>query len=282
METIAYKKIMVATDYTASSQNAVNTAVAICRKQDAGLVLLHVVKDATDFTPAEDFNPGLDYIRQMKSAATGELRNLVERIRDESGLRAEGIVAYGEVVKEIIRNIREAGPDLVILGTHGASGFRSFFMGSTAYRVIKHTKFPVLTVPESGDWTTFRSILFPIRLIPDALKKYDHIRPIVRKDNPFLYITGLSMESDPESVKGVFDLEDELETRLNKDQVRFDVSFHRCRNYADRILESADEKKADLIVIIATIDKTQGEFFIGPFSQQILNHAKVPVLCVRT
>jgi nucleotide-binding universal stress UspA family protein len=39
---------------------------------------------------------------------------------------------------------------------------------------------------------------------------------------------------------------------------------------------------ADLIVIIATLDKTKGEFFIGPFSQQILNHAKVPVLCIRT
>jgi nucleotide-binding universal stress UspA family protein len=139
-----------------------------------------------------------------------------------------------------------------------------------------------MTIPGEGDWTNFRNILFPIRLIPDALKKYDHVRPIIRKDNSALHIIGLSMESDPDTIKEVFELEEELEMRLHEDQVRFDVSYHRCHNYADKILESADEKKADLIVIIATIDKTKGEFFIGPFSQQILNHAKVPVLCVRS
>ena len=155
-------------------------------------------------------------------------------------------------------------------------------MGTTAYRVIKHTTFPVMTIPGTGDWTSFRKILFPIRLIPDALKKYDHIRPIIRTDKPTIHILGLSMESDPESVKGVFELEEDMEILLNEDRVTFDVSFHRCHNYADKILQSADEKQADLIVIIATIDKTKGEFFIGPFSQQILNHANVPILCVRT
>jgi nucleotide-binding universal stress UspA family protein len=64
--------------------------------------------------------------------------------------------------------------------------------------------------------------------------------------------------------------------------VTFDLTYHRCTNFADTILETADEKMADLIVIIATMDKTKGEFFIGPFSQQILNHAKVPVLCIRS
>src|SRR5512138_2945580 len=101
-----------------------------------------------------------------------------------------------------------------MIGTHGASGFRRFFMGSTAYRVIKHTTYPVMTVPGSGDWSSFRSILFPIRLIPDALKKYDHVRPILLRDHPTMQILGLSMDSDPETINPVFELEEELETRL--------------------------------------------------------------------
>lgn len=282
METILFKKILVATDYTELSENAVNTASAICQKQNATLVLLHVVKNAPAYTPEEGYNPTLDYTREMKTAARSELRHFGDRIRDKYKIPVNEIVSYGEVVKEIVRTIHEINPDLVLIGTHGASGFRRFFIGSTAYKVIKHTNFPIMTIPGSGDWTSFRSILFPIRLIPDALKKYDHVRPIIRKDNPTIHILGLSMESDPESIKSVFELEEELELRLSEDRVTFDVSYHRCHNYADKILESADEKKADLIVIIATIDKTKGEFFIGPFSQQILNHAKIPVLCVRS
>lgn len=282
METTSFKKILVATDYTELSENAVNTAATICMKNNAELVLLHVVKNAPAFTPEEGFNPTIDYTKEMKTAARSELRHLGDRIRVKYRIPVSEIVSYGEVVKEIIRTINEANPDLVLIGTHGASGFRRFFIGTTAYRVIKNIRYPVMTIPGKGDWTNFRKILFPIRLIPDALKKYDHVRPIIRTDNPLMYILGLRMDSEADKFTEVFKLEEELEKMLREDRVAFEVSFHRCHNYADNILEAADETKADLIVIIATIDKTKGEFFIGPFSQQILNHAKVPVLCVRT
>ena len=282
METLSYKKILVATDYTESSENAVTTAAAICQKQNATLILLHVIKNAPAYTPEEGYNPTLDYTKEMKIAARSELRHLGDRIRDKFKIPVDENVSYGEVVKEIVRIIHETGPDLVLIGTHGTSGFRRLFIGSTAYRVIKHTTFPVMTIPGAGDWTNFRSILFPIRLIPDALKKYDVVRPIIQNGNPTLHILGLTMESDVDRMNEVFELEEELEGRLHEDQVTFNVSYHRCKNYADKILEDAEKNKADLIVIIATIDKTKGEFFIGPFSQQILNHAKVPVLCVRS
>jgi nucleotide-binding universal stress UspA family protein len=283
METIILRKILVATDYTALAENAVTTAAMICQKHDATLVLLHVVKNAPAYAPEQEFtfNPTLDYTKEMKIAARSELKHLGDRIRERYGIPVDEIVVYGEVVKEIVRVIDETRPDLVLIGTHGASGFRKFFIGTTAYRIVKHTKFPVMTIPGNGDWSRFRNILFPIRLIPDALKKYDYVRPIIRKDSPFLHIVGLSMESDPETIKSVFELEEELENRLFEDKVTYHVVFHRCTNYADQILDSASEVKADLIVIIATIDKSKGEFFIGPFSQQILNQARVPVLCVR-
>jgi nucleotide-binding universal stress UspA family protein len=282
METTSFKKILVATDYTELSENAVTAASSLCQRQNASLILLHVVKNAPADAPQEEFHLTLDYTREMKTIAKNELKNLAESIRNKYGIGVEEIVSYGEVVKEINRIVQEKNPDLVLIGTHGASGFRRFFIGSTAYRVIKHTRFPVMTIPGEGDWTKFRNILFPIRLIPDALKKYDYIRPILRKDHSTLHLLGLTTDSEMNEMNEVMGLEEKLEARLQEDQVDFNITYHRCTNYADKILEVADEKSPDLIVIIATIDKTKGEFFIGPFSQQILNHAKVPVLCIRS
>jgi nucleotide-binding universal stress UspA family protein len=292
MDAMLFKKILVATDYTALSENAVKTAAVMCQQHNAGLVLLHVVKNAPTDAREEDYNPTQDYTKNLKIAAKSEMRHLSEQVRNKYKIKVDEIVSYGDVVKEIVRIVQENNPDLVMIGTHGASGFRRFFIGSTAYRVIKHTQYPVMTIPGTGDWTGFRNILFPIRFIPDALKKYDCIRPILLKNSSTLHILGLSMEpeldelllpveSEHDRLNDVFALEEKLEVRLQEDQVNFDVIFHRCNNLAAKILETAEEKMVDLIVIVATMDKTMGDFFIGPFSQQILHHAKVPVLCVR-
>jgi nucleotide-binding universal stress UspA family protein len=282
METYALKKILVATDYTEQAGNAVHTAATLCLKHDAVLTILHVVKDATAFTPADDFNPSLDYTRDMKIAAQSELFNYAQEIRERYRVRVEEVIAYGVVVQEITRMINESDPDLVVMGTHGASGFRRFFIGSTAYRVIKHTRYPVLTVPGNGDWTTLRKVLLPVRWVPDAVMKYDVVRPILQYDRSMLHILALSLEPEYKNLMERFTLGEELEKRLREDVVVYDISYQHTPDYDDAILQTATTVNADLIVIVASIDKTKRELYIGPFSQQILNHAKVPVLCVRT
>ncbi|MDP4280833.1 MAG: universal stress protein [Bacteroidota bacterium] len=281
METILYEKILVATDYTDLAENAVKTASVLCQQHDAELVFLHVVRDVPAYTPDFEFNPTQNYTKELKIAAQSEIKRFGDNIRKEYNIDVEEVVAYGEVVEEIVKSVEEKHPDMVLVGTHGASGFRRFFIGSTAYRVIKHTRYPVMTIPGKGDWTDFKNILFPIRYIPDALKKYDCIRPIIQRNKPILNILGLTLESESDKMEKVFRLEEELEKKLKEDKVNFNVAYRCCDNFADEILEVADKKKVDLIVIVATLDKSKGEFFIGPFSQQILNHAKVPVLCVR-
>lgn len=270
---------MAATDYTELSENAVRTASALCRKHDAELVLFHVVENAVAF---DEHHLDLDYLKELKNFSRSQMRSLGDKIRKEYQVKVSEIVSYGDVVKEIINAAQDAKPDLILAGMHGTSGFRRFFIGSTAYRLIKHTKFPVLTVPGEGDWTVFKNILFPVRLIPGALEKYDHIRPILRQDKSLLHVLGLTRDSSGDKLTDIVDLEHKLEARLNKDGVDFEMSYDHCHNYAECILETAEKKMADLIVISATLEFAFREFFIGPFSQQIISHAKVPVLCIRT
>ena len=282
MKANTFNRILVATDYTDLAENAVRTAASICRKHKATLILLHVVKFApVDRTP-EEYHLILDYTTEMKQAAKLELKHLGDRIRETYRIPVDEIVTYGEVPKEIARISHEMKPDLVVLGTHGASGFREWFIGTTAYRVIKHTKAAVLTIPGTGDWTTFRSVLFPMRLVPHDMEKYDHLRPILLQDHSILHVLGLSMEGEDERMSEVFDLEEQLEQRLEEDGVSFDVTYHHCRHYADEILKAAKEKEAGLVVITTSLDKHVSEFFVGPYSQQVINHAKVPVLAIRS
>ncbi|HNW77085.1 MAG TPA: universal stress protein [Bacteroidales bacterium] len=281
MEAASFQKILVLTDYSELSENAVTTAAAICQKHQATLILLYVLRDVEMEIPVDMHHLVMDYTKEMKLAAMTELKHLGDRISEEYKIEVSEIVAVGDVVRQIVKTVKEYNPDIVLIGSHGASGFRRFFIGSTAYSVLKHSTFPIMIIPGKGEWSHFRNILFPIRNIPNALEKYDPIRPILHKDQSTLHILGLSPESETSHEYELFGLEEKLEKRLQEDGVTYEVSYHRCANYADIILKKAEEKNIDLIVIIATLDMKLKEVFIGPFAQQIINHAKVPVLCIK-
>jgi len=114
------------------------------------------------------------------------------------------------------------------------------------------------------------------------LEKYNFIRPIIQRNDSSLYVLGLTTEGPIDRMYDVFALGDRLEERLHYDQVRSEIFFDHCNDYAARILAKAEKKAVDLIVITATLELTMGNFFVGPFTQQVINHAKVPVLCIRT
>ncbi len=273
-----YRKIMAATDYTELSDNAVQTAAAICQQQGATLVLMHVVESAV---PLEMYGFELDYTTTMKKAEKSHLHNKANELRQQYAIPVEEYAGFGDVVTEILRRAELDHPDLIVVGTHGSSGFRRFFIGSAAYRLVKHTTCPVLTIPGQGLISSFRRILFPIRLGTDPVAKYDHIRPLVLSNHATLLLYGLTTDEDASRLNEVIDREGMLEEKLNEDRVDYEIAFDHCHNYADYILNRAAETKADLIVITASLDHTIKEFFIGPFAQQVLNHAGIPVLSVR-
>lgn len=280
MEANTFHKILVATDYTDLSENAVNTAASICQRFNAGMILYHVVEDSAMEYPRELPSLNLDYTKELKNVARLQMKHRAQKVRSDYRIDVEEVISFGLVVKEITRAVSEHKPDLVVIGTHGTSGFRKFFIGSTAYRIIRHTNVAVLTIPGEGDWSHFRSILFPVRLGSSSPENYNFIRPLIKKYKSVVHVVGLTTEPTTDNMDDVFKVEQELGKRMKEDHVVFDVVNDHCDNYADRILLAAGHKNADLIVVTASLDHTIRDFFIGPFSQQILNHAKIPVLSI--
>jgi len=278
METLSFETILAATDYTELSENAVRTASLMCRKHNAALILVHVVESAA--VPYDEHHFDLDYTKELKKAAGNQLKRLADDIRSNYRIPVTDMVRYGDVAGEILRVVKEHKPGLVVIGTHGTSGVRRFFIGSTAYRIIRSSGSPVMTVPGTGDWSSFTHILFPVISNSRALEKYDLVSPIIRKDHSKLHVLGLSMEADFRKLNEVKEIGKKLEERLHGDGVAYDAVYDRCHHYADSILETAEQKQATLIVITANVESDFRAFFIGPFAQQIINHAKVPVLCI--
>jgi len=170
---------------------------------------------------------------------------------------------------------------MIVMGTHGASGLREFFLGSNAYRVVKNAPCPVMTIPGTNQWLDFRKILFPIRMVANALDKYEVIRPIIRKNGSSLLIAGVVQLNDPFGIVEMKTMVDTVRKSIAEDDVICGSEVHYCEGVARQVLAISEAEKPDLIVITATLDATLKDFFLGPYTQDIVNHAHYPVLSIR-
>ncbi len=275
------QNILLPTDFSELSTNALGTAIAMCKRHQATLHLLHVVENRFLIVPREAYNAAIYLIPELEKSAAERLGDLAERVKTKHLIKIQTHLEFNNPADAIREKGIELGCDLIVMGTHGASGFREFFIGSNAYAVIKNTTIPILTIPGKKKIKEFKKILFPIRANGGILDKYEFIEPIIEKNNAELIVLGLSLSSEmfnPNEKKAEII---ELGRRLGIHETKFKSEFFVCKNYAKKVLEIGRKEKADLVVINASLDYNWRQFFVGPYAQQVVNHSKIPVLTIR-
>jgi nucleotide-binding universal stress UspA family protein len=110
------------------------------------------------------------------------------------------------------------------------------------------------------------------------VQRYEFVKNLVKGQPAELSFLGLSVSRDADEELAMRSMADKLKNRKSDQKIQFSVNFSNEKNIAREVLDHADRSNADLIVISPAIDVVNKQFFVGPFSQRIINHAKVPVL----
>jgi universal stress protein A len=143
---IELKRILVPTDFSKHSHNAMKYAAALAEKFQSEIYLLHVVQDLSLFLPdaISGTPPYLPPTEQMLAAVRESLDRLAREQLDK--LTVQRLVREGAPFYEIIACARENDVDLIIMGTHGRGLLAHVLMGSVAEKVVRKAPCPVLTV----------------------------------------------------------------------------------------------------------------------------------------
>ena len=141
------KRILHPSDFSKGSGAAFKKAVELARTMRATLDLLHVMAPVAPVL-------GYGYVSPQtydQLAASGtrwaeqEMARLVKKAR-AAGVKTTSTIVEGVPVDRIVRAARARHADLVVMGTHGRTGWSRFFLGSVAARVVATSPSPVLTV----------------------------------------------------------------------------------------------------------------------------------------
>jgi nucleotide-binding universal stress UspA family protein len=139
-------KIMVPTDFSDSSERALEAAIVLARKFNASIVLLHVYQVPVYPYPAMTSAnvPAGDLAEYVERGARAALETCASRHGD-SGITITTVLKAGIPWEQILRTSKEIGAGLVVIGSRGLRGLPRALLGSTAERVVRFSSVPVMT-----------------------------------------------------------------------------------------------------------------------------------------
>lgn len=141
------RRVLFASDFSKASRKAFATAIAMAKANRATLTILHVIMPLTPILP-EQYLTGQTWEqidREARRWSQQQLRRLTAKATTR-GIRVVGLLLEGDPALVIARTARLKGADLLVVGTHGRTGWARFFVGSVASRLVATASCPVVTV----------------------------------------------------------------------------------------------------------------------------------------
>jgi universal stress protein A len=144
---LPFKKILCPTDFSEPACRGIVAAAELAESFGAELILMHtVVPIPVVDTPAGV--AGFDIVAYQDELVRGAQQSLDERMarRVPETVKARTMVTIGDPAHEVVRIAEEEGADLIVVATHGTTGWRHRLFGSVAEKIVRMAKCPVVTV----------------------------------------------------------------------------------------------------------------------------------------
>ncbi|NJN18294.1 MAG: universal stress protein [Oscillochloris sp.] len=268
-----FQHILVPLDGSALSEQALLPAARLARASRAQLTLVHV-HDAASPDPilVEDL-PVID--ADMHSLAAQHQRTYLERIA--AGLRSDELrIATERLEGPIAPTLRnyahERHVDLIVLTSHGRSGFARFWLGSVAERVIRCAGVPVLMLRPDSRIAPFRTILAPLDGSECAAAILPAVKAVAAADHASVTLLHIhEQQGEP------FDL-NPIAQDLRYSGLQVDLRIEQQSETVPAILAAATDGNADLLAFAVTGAQRSDAGTLGHIADKLLRGATMPVL----
>jgi len=270
------KVILVGIDFSDCSINALEHAITIARKAKSGIALIWINH--------------LDYSKEIFSV---EPQNLEKEVvtRFEAmvkkyqyhlhGEKIEYFIRKGKVYKEICKLAAEIDPFLVMIGTHGSSGFEEFWIGSNANRMVSSSKKPIITIRGGVDiGADLKRIVLPLDSTKITRQKLPITALLAKYFNSEVHILGLFTTSSDDIRYRVRNYVSQAEEYFTENKIKYVSTTVEAENLTEKTLEYAKDIGANLIAIMTEQETTAANLLLGPFASQMVNHSPIPVLSI--
>jgi nucleotide-binding universal stress UspA family protein len=216
-------KILIPYDFSETADLSLEHAVFMAKLMKADITLLHIV-ETVSFTSA--ISHALSGFEQKIESATNEkLEQLARDIHMKSGITLTVRTEVGRIYKKICSVAKEIDADIVIMGTHGVSGYEKFSVGTNTSRVVQEAPCPVLSVQTHAKGLGFKKILIPIDETSDSRQKVPFAVALARYYSSHITIIGLINFTGSDLIRKFKIKVEQVEEYVAKHELNYDTQF---------------------------------------------------------
>jgi nucleotide-binding universal stress UspA family protein len=290
-------RTLCAVDFSDFSRDALQHGLMLANWYSARLTILHVYQADRPLIglPGEAFVPpiGADKV-------THQVQRFCDPVLESSEQSAEIAVREGDAAREIAKEAERLPADLLILGTHGRSGFERLFLGSVTEKVLRSTRVPVLTIPppvrQPGS-PIFKTILCPLDFSDASIRALEHALSLAQEADArliFLHAIEGVGPADAETFKHLSlweyyrHLEQDALARLRKLipenaclSSRPEERVVKGESHRE-ILKAVADESVDLVVMGVQGRSALSHWVFGSTTHRVIREAGCPVLTLHS
>lgn len=273
------KKILFPTDFSEVANNAFIHALEFAKLVNGELVLLHTfdlpIID-NQFIP-ENYYKIFDSMQlaqfDMFKEEIPKLREIAQK-RNLDHIKLSHKLMDGDLIYAIKNAVKEENIDFIVMGTSGATGWESFFVGSNTGAVVTTVDVPVLSVPIEAQFAKIETIGFTTRFREKDKAALRHVIKIAKKTHAIVKCLYVKTDKSDVSEATIKDWKTEFEN----EPVQFSIVM--SDHVKETILDFVSHKNIDILAMITHKRNFFSELFNPSLTQKLANISIVPVLAM--
>ena len=273
------KRILVPTDFSECADMATELAASIARKNDARLFLMHIIQipsyeSNTSIESFQDVAEGLFLMKLVKQ----KFKDLLEKpyLKDVNVVE---IVQFDSVYESVSKQAKEHDIDLIVMGSHGATGAQELIIGSNAERIIRTATVPVLTVKNRYPNFAPKNIVFASNFYGESTRNFEAIKNFASMFGSKIHLlkvnTPNQFETSKFSEKLMADFVEETGVTNFSSNICNEESVEAGINYF------CEKIGADMIAMETHGRTGIAHFLVGSVAEGVANHTQLPLLSMK-
>ncbi len=267
------KRILVPTDFSQQAENALKVAVELAKKNDSKITILHSMEMPVHLATTDKGSlPEALYFVKLAEKQFGEL--LEKPFINEAYVTTK--IGQGELYDDINEAVGKENIDLIVMGSHGASGFKEMFIGSNTEKVVRTSEIPVLVIKNDRPEFEIKDFVFATDFSPECRTTLKKAQDFAESFDATLHLLYVNTPSGFKTSAEAKQMMDAFVKGMNLSN--YTLNIYNDLSVEKGILGFAMETKAQLIGMSTHGRKGIAHFFNGSISEDLVNHANMPVI----